>query len=139
MSDYVYVRRATADDVAACAAIAGKLRHELGFVRTNGLIDSAAKGRLYVADDGGLIVGFVEFNRPTRGENVGYSVVYHLAVHPEHRRRDIGRRLLYSVPHPVRLKCPVDLAANDFYRAVGFTLVRTVSGKRRDLNIWETV
>jgi hypothetical protein len=36
----------------------------------------------------------------------------------------------------IRLKCPLDLPANDFYRHYGFTLTGQELGKRRPLNRW---
>ena len=53
-----------------------------------------------------------------------------------------GARLLKNLlaRGPVRLKCPIDLTANGFYRHLGGRLVRQEtprSARRRILNVWE--
>lgn len=135
----LWIRRATADDVAACEKIARQFGSELGFVRRNGLLESVERRGLHVAyvRADNSIAGFVEFRQCVRGANAGYSVVYHLAVSRDYQRMDIGRQLLYSVPHPVRLKVTVDNPANAFYQASGMTLLRTEQGRKRPLNVYQ--
>lgn len=131
------IRRAQTDDIEHCQRIARQYSAELGFVRRVGLEESAARQSLHVAVYDDQVVGFVEFRRCTRGDNAGFSVVYHIAVDKDYRRMDIGRQLLYSVPHPVRLKVTQDNPANIFYLQSGMYLLRTETGRVRPLNVYE--
>lgn len=66
------------------------------------------------------------------------ATLYDLATDPRYTGLGIGRNLLYSVPQPTRLKCPVTVngqpnPANAFYTGAGFRLTET-NGK---LNTYE--
>jgi GNAT superfamily N-acetyltransferase len=119
----------------------------LGWVRLNSMEESIRKGMMNVARSSlnGRIIGFILWSKPSRGANKGWHVVHTLAVDILHQREGIGRVLLNSVPLPIRLKCPVEVGktpypnpANDFYRAMGFTLAGTDTTKKgKLLNVWE--
>lgn len=107
-------------------AMADRHRAEVGFVLRPALAEGITRGEVFVVAPAG---GFVHFHR----RRDQWRTVYELVSETP----GCGRTLLGAVPRPVRLRCPVDLAANVFYARVGGTLVRTEPGKRRALNVWE--
>lgn len=132
-----FIRAAVPEDKNALLNIAHQYRSELGYVHPVALMEHIQRGTVYVAEWSGQVAGFVDFHTPQRAANKGYSVVYHIAVHRDFTRKDIGRALLYAVPCPIRLKCTQDNPANKFYEAAGMRLVGTETGKKRGLNVWE--
>jgi len=132
------VERAGPADVFPIKGIANQYKDELGFVNRTAVRESIEKGFVLVARlRTGEVVGFVEYNEPSRGANKGYSVIYHLAVRKDWCRRGVGRILAYAVPAPIRLKVTTDNPAVQFYEAAGFTRTRTVAGRKRDLYVYE--
>lgn len=131
------IRIATIEDKDIILRIAHQYSKELGYLHPVGLIDHIKKNTVLVGVVGGEIAGFVDYNAPKRGENAGYSVIYHLAIDKLHRGNGLGRALLYAVPAPIRLKCTVDNSANTFYQKVGMQLIKTEQGKKRALNFWQ--
>jgi GNAT superfamily N-acetyltransferase len=140
------IRRGTADDVAACDRIARQQEKaqpsSLGWVMKQSY--TANNHTFHVGEVDGIIRGFVLFSTPTRGKNKSWHVVHALAVQPGWEGWGIGRNLLYSVPTPIRLKCPQTVGktpranpANAFYRNAGMQLAGTEAGKHRALNVWE--
>jgi len=129
------IRRAASADIPALKYIADKYRNELGFINRAALLEAAKRRELYAAElSDGTLAGFVNWH----ARRDGWHTIYELAVAPEYTGRGIGRALLYAVPTPVRLKCPIDNeTANRFYAGTGMTLQGTISGRRRALNIWE--
>ncbi len=125
------IRRGTAADVDACDRIARKQpRGTLPYISKVSLRDSAAKRELHVAAFGAQVIGFTRFH--TRRD--GWTTLYDLATDPRYQGLGVGRNLLYSVPQPTRLKCPVaSTAANAFYAGAGFRLTES-DGK---LNTYE--
>lgn len=148
-SPFHHIRRATHDDVDACDKIARACERlakgSLGWVRKDGLHESVDKQTLHGAVWQDAVIGFADFSTPSRGANKGWNVIHALAVHPDERIKGVGRTLLYSVPTPIRLKCPEHIngaeynVANDFYKRAGMILrdadVTQSTGKR--LNVWE--
>lgn len=143
-----YIRRGTLADVPDCVRIArGRkkvAKGSLGRVMRNSIQRAAETGCLHVAVLDNVVRGFVRFSQPTRGANKGWNVIRMLAVELGYDGLGIGRNLLYSTPHPVRLKCPAFVngdepnVANRFYAAAGMRLAgtdTTEAGKR--LNVWE--
>lgn len=134
------VRPASLDDIDAIKAVADANRPSLGFVMRPALHEAQARGELLVAADGGVVVGFVNYRTLTR-VRLGWHTVYEVCVAEDARGRGCGRALLDAVPRPVRLKCPVDLPSNEFYRRCGLINVWTEQDRgdgKRDLNIWQT-
>lgn len=140
------IRVGIAADVDACDRIARAQEKahpsSLGWVMKQSY--TAKNHTFHVAEVDGIIRGFVLYGTPTRGKNTGWHVVHALAVQPGFEGVGIGRNLLYSVPTPIRLKCPQTVgktprpnAANAFYRNAGMRLAGTEAGKHRALNVWE--
>lgn len=128
------IRYATPLDMDAINAIARMYPHELAFVRRVSIQRAIDALEAFVAEVEGEVVGFVLWH----ARRDGWQTVYDLAVHPDHTGAGIGRALLYAVPAPVRLRCPVDnAAANRFYAGAGLVLAEVVPGKNRALNVWE--
>lgn len=125
------VRPATLTDLPWVKAMADRHKPELGFVLRPALAEAIQRGEVLVVYG----EGFCHYHR----RRDGGSTVYELCSEAFALRGvgGLGRALLAAVPRPVRLKCPIGLAANDFYAHVGGTLIRTEPGKRRALNVWE--
>ena len=135
------VRKATPGDLDSIKVIADTHRHELGFVLRPALARSIQRGQVFVAQNSTGLVGFVEYHH-RQDER---TTIYHIAVDPAYRRQGIGTKLVEALrieaaergQTSIRLKCPADLPANDFYKGVGFVLRGEESGKRRSLLVWE--
>lgn len=126
----VSIERATGNDLPAVERIGRAYPRELGWVRRVALQEALARGTLLVARWSGAVVGYCEY----RVRKDGWRTIYSVAT--QIQQLGIGRALVDAVGAPVRLKCPVDSAANGFYRAMRFTLVATEPGKKRALNVW---
>ena len=125
-----FVRRGTEADADACYRIAIRQpRGTLPKLYRVHFADSARKKELHVAVSDKQVVGFARFHM----RRDGWTTLYDLAVDPDHQGGGMGRNLLYSVPAPTRLKCPVSSSANRFYANCG--LVAT--GAEVNLNIYE--
>ncbi len=130
--EHLRIRRGTADDADACQRLTRQHREWFPFVMRASLVEAAERGSLHVAEVDGMFAGFVSF-RVCRD---GWQTVYEIAVAPEFAGSGVGRNLLYSVPAPIRLKCPVDNAAsNRFYANAGMSLSH-VEDAARPLNVW---
>lgn len=128
----LHIRRGTADDAEACQQLTRTYRRWFPFVMRASLIEAAGRGELLIAEVDGMFAGFVSY----RTRRDGWHTVYEIAVAPEFCGEGVGRNLLYAVPTPIRLKCPVDNeASNRFYERAGMMLETVVSGKR-PLNVW---
>ncbi|RFZ82217.1 GNAT family N-acetyltransferase [Mucilaginibacter terrenus] len=82
--------------------------------------------RIFVAEVGGVIVGFVAFS-------MADTFVHHLYVHQAFAKRGIGKALLNIVlqasPKPFSLKClEMNQNACDFYTAQGWQIKRRSIG-----------
>lgn len=119
------VRPATLDDLDWVKTMADRHRREIGFVNRAALTAAIDRGELLVSEQ----CGFCHY----RTRKDGVAVIYEIVS----ESGGTGKGLLREVPLPVRLKCPVDLASNGFYRHMGGTLVAVEDGKRRRLNVWE--
>lgn len=118
------VRLAQAADLFWVKAMADRHRAEVGFVLRAALEDGLARGELLVAAG-----GFCHFHRRRDGWHTVYALVS--------EQSGTGSALLAAIPRPVRLRCPVTLAANRFYLRQGGALVAVEPGRRRPLNVWE--
>jgi ribosomal protein S18 acetylase RimI-like enzyme len=137
------VRQAKLEDLEAVKRIADLHRHELGFVLLPSLREQIEKGEMLVAEQGERVTGFVDYHirRDKR------LTLYHIAVDPSRQRRGIGRSLLEALEATAQesgctsilLKCPVDLAANQFYEVQGYNLEETLNGRKRSLNVWSMI
>jgi len=132
------IRKAIIEDKPGILHIAHQYGKELGYVHPVALAEHIQRGTVLVAERGNTLLGFVDYHQPQRGENKGFSAIYHLAVEKRQREQGIGRALLYAVPCPIRLKCTVDNdRANAFYKDAGMMPYRVIPGKKRDLNLWQ--
>lgn len=128
----VKVRYAEEDELLETQKVARQYLSKVGFVRLASLKEHQEKKTLKVIEVDGKIVGFVNFYL----RKDGWTVIYELAVLKEFTNKGYARKLIESLPKPIRLKCPVDNESNEFYRHIGFTLLETVKGRKRDLNVW---
>jgi GNAT superfamily N-acetyltransferase len=132
---------ATPADIDAIKAIADREKRALGFVHRGALARGVTGGNVLAARDEMTLVGFCHVY-PRRD---GVVTIHHLAVAAERRGQGIGRALIAALERraarhgasTIRLKCPADLAANDFYAGMGFERVSTEVGAVRALNVWE--
>lgn len=129
----VTVRFAVESDLPGIQHIARQYETELGYVRIPSLRESIQRRNLVMAEDNGQIVGFVNY----RACQDGWQTIYEIAVNKARHGERIGAGLLMAVPHPIRLKCPVDNASNGFYEAQGFVCVGTENGRKQRLNVWQ--
>lgn len=137
------VRPDDASTLDAVKAIADRHRDELGFHTRQAYIDSASQGELIAAISGKSVAGFVRFHKR---RDYG-ATIYEIATDPSRRRRGVAKRLVEATVDEVRrlgartlrLSCPAELAANEFYPVVGFSRASTRSkpGKLRPLIEWQ--
>lgn len=136
----IAVRHAQRGDLSAVKRLADLHRHELGFVLLPTLREQIEKGEMLVAEWEAQLIGFVDYHI-RRDKQL---TLYHIAVDPAWQRRGVGRALLEALEATAQasdcacilLKCPVDLAANQFYEAQGYNLQEKLNGRRRPLNVW---
>lgn len=123
------IRQATLADIDHIKQVAGRYKKELGFILRPALIEAVRRGELLYHPASSA---FCHWHR----RRDGVSVIYEICVPTESRGQGIGRRMVELLPRPIRLKCPVDNASNNFYRHLGFDLAATEPGKKRALNVW---
>lgn len=133
--DNFMVRPAELQDVDAIKAIADKYSNEIGFVMRPALDEHCKKGFLLVAESGGKIIGFCNFNK----RKDGVSVIYEICTDYRYRGNGVARKMIAALSRPIQLKCPIDNESNNFYAAMGFKLIAVEDGKKRKLNVWELV
>lgn len=130
-----HIRRGKETDAAACYRIAIRQpRGTLPKLYRVHFEDSARKHELHIAKAEGIVLGFARFH--TRLD--GWTTLYDLAIDPRYQGLGAGRNLLYSVPTPMRLKCPIQINANLFYQHAGMRHCGTEVTRNGDLvNAWE--
>ena len=129
------VRHADMQDIDAIKSIADKYSNEIGFVMRPALEEHCKKGFLLVAESGGEIAGFCNFNK----RKDGVSVIYEICTDYRYRGNGVARKMIDALSRPIQLKCPIDNESNNFYAAMGFKLIDVEAGKKRKLNVWELV
>lgn len=130
---------ATEADLDPVKSMLDRHRYEFGFIPKAAISEAINKGWLLVAKTD-QVIGLIRFRHRVDKTTVIYEVV----VDPSFRRRGVGKTLVWGLVKnarecgqlEVRAKCPVDLAANEFYPALGFELAGVENGKRRKLNVW---
>lgn len=136
--------RATTRHITAIKAIADANRDEVGFINRAKLVQVVKEDRIIVAIFRRKVVGFVTFrHRKTDTQTTLSEICLDQSV----RGLGYGRGLINALYQDcishchtlIRLKCPVDLAANSFYEHLGFQKVATEAGRIRRLNVWELV
>ena len=142
----ITIRLARKTDVEGAKRIADQNRSELGFVNIAILRVAQSKGWLLIAAEWedqrkrDVVVGFANF-RIRQDKN---ATLYEIAVADGHRFTGIGTRLISELIRRVhlaggeyiRLKCPQDINANQFYQKCGFQHGGTEQGKKRRLQVW---
>ncbi len=136
-----HIRKATLNDIDALKRIADTHKRELGFLRRPTLIAAIERQEIFVAEDDGEIVAFVEYHHRRDQQTTLYNIV----VQSAYQRQGVGKELIKALQTEsqnhkkqfILLKCPADLPANNFYSDIGFTLISIEPGKRRQLNIWQ--
>lgn len=139
------VERASHDEatISAIKQIADAHREELGFHARQTFVESIAKGELFVAKIEGHVCGFVRFHH--RRDMA--TTLYEIAIENIHRGVGVGRELVNRLREDcervgsrrIKLSCPVELPANNFYRELGFRRAaqRSRAGRSRPLYEWE--
>lgn len=134
--------------------LADGFKRELGFINRATLQKAIEAQCLLVAlgqtaedDPGGEphqegteLVGMVHFY-VRRDQRI---TLYDIAVAQAYQKKGVGRLLFEALieaaealgKKQIRLKCPCDLPANQFYERLGLKLVSIEPGKQRPLNIW---
>lgn len=136
----ILIRKADSADLDAIKQLADNNTSTLGFVLRPSLIAGIEMRWLILAEISSEVVGFVHY----RHRRDSQTTLYEICVAQGHRRKGIGKTLISVLiaessargKTHIRLKAPVDIQANDFYRAIGFTLMGMESGRNRSLNIW---
>ncbi len=136
----LFVRQGTLADLSLIKSLADGHRHELGFVLLPSLHEQIERGEMLVAEQKGMVIGFVDYHRRRDGQ----VTLYHIAVAPAVQRQGVGRALLAALEVVARasgawrilLKCPVDLPANAFYQHYGFQAEQMLNGRKRALHVW---
>jgi len=139
----VKIRLATPADVDAIKQTADECRAELGFHTRQSFLESIEKHELLVAVLNGQPAGFLRYHQ-TRA---GHTTLREVAAARIFRGRGIGQALVERLVAEarnknsplIRLSCPVELPANEFYRSLGFRRAhrRSKAGKSRPLYQWE--
>jgi len=124
------LRLATLDDLDWMNRLCNQHRQELGFVPRVVLTAGISSKEIIVVPRAAIC----HFHLRRDGWITIYTLISQISGD--------GKRLLKNIltRGPVRLKCPVNLAANGFYRHLGGRLVRQEaprSSRRRTLNVWE--
>lgn len=122
------IRQATLDDIDHIKKIADSHKKELGFVMRPALVEAVNRQELLYHTAG----AFCHYHK----RRDGITTVYEICVTPEARGQGIARAMIERLERPIRLKCPVDNSSNQFYSHIGFELIDTVPGKKRELNVW---
>ena len=125
----------SAVDAETVADLFQQHREELGFVNRA----QVREGDVVVETRDGEVVGALLGNHCVQKPQ---STVYEIAVADDYRREGIASELAEKFaeesPHDKLVaKCPVELEANRFYAATGWTKIDREDGKNRALNVWE--
>jgi ribosomal protein S18 acetylase RimI-like enzyme len=123
------IRLARMSEIDAIKQVAQKHSREIGFILRPALVEAVKRGELLIDTASG---GFCHYHR----RRDGVSVIYEICVPEAARGAGTARAMIDMLLRPVELKCPVDNASNGFYEHIGFTLIRTDPGKKRQLNVW---
>lgn len=143
MSSIVISSAKTQSDIDAVKQLADQHRTELGFHSRQVYIDSLEKGELFVATRENQVVGFTRFHHRRDHR----TTLYEIAVIADVRGEGIGKKLINALvddcrrksSRSIRLSCPVELPANQFYASNGFIrrTRRSRPGRSRPLYEWE--
>jgi len=137
-----HIRLAEPTDVESIKFIADSHTNELGFVLRPALIEGIRRKSVLVARtaDTDTIVAFVHFHHRLDFQ----TKIYQICVMPAYRNQGIAAGLIDALKScaikagqaTIALHCPEDLAANLFYKALGFSNEGVVAGRKRRLVTW---
>ncbi|WP_201377642.1 N-acetyltransferase [Ktedonobacter sp. SOSP1-52] len=138
------VRLAEKTHLIAAKHLADQYKRELGFIN-RAIIEKAIETQSllvarFEAEQSSDLAGLVHFY--VRRDHI--ITLYSIAVAPTYQRRGVGRQLFEALINEararqkseIRLKCPAELPANEFYKHLGLQLVDCETGKHRPLNVW---
>jgi len=130
------IRKATLADLDRIKAIADANRATLGFVLRASLAEQVARQWIVVVEEGGSIVGFVNYRHRLDRQ----TTIYEICVAKDSRGRGNGRAMIEALVQEcqscIRLKAMQGIAANGFYEHLGFVLEGQEQGRKRILNRW---
>lgn len=134
-------RHAKSSDIAHIKEIADANKRALGFLPRPKVEDAIAAARVIVLLAADELAGFVIFRHRKKDMQTTLSDI---CVATKWRGRKGGKFLVDALyaecvdrkRNFILLKCPVDLAANRFYKKMNFHLSRTENGRVRQLNVW---
>lgn len=137
------IRKATLEDLDKIKELADSEVNAVGFTLRPALVESIHKNSVFVAVNDNDIIGYVA-HRKKRDLTITLSTI---VVCKKERGNSIGKQLIQTLIDEaitldmkyILLKCPVELPSNNFYKALGFKLVRTDPGKKRQLNVWQYI
>ena len=138
----IQIRKANRKHLRQIKEIADANKESVGFVLRPALLEAIQRDELFVAiARNGRILGFANYHHRL-DEN---TTIYELCVKQKHRGNGLGRQLIEAIiveskalgKQQIRLKCPISLEANQFYKRVGFQQIAVEAGKKRKLNVWE--
>lgn len=122
------IRQATLTDIDHIKQIASHYKTELGFILRPALAEAVKRGELLYHESGAFCHYHIRRD--------GVTVIYEICVPGEARSQGLGRAMVERLPRPIQLKCPIDNSSNGFYEHLGFRLMATEPGKKRQLNLW---
>ena len=137
----IYLRKAIEADLPNIKSLADQHKTELGFIIRGALLESINRGELVVAVNyEAKVLGFIHYRHRRDGQTTLYSIVTDSAF----RSQGLGKKLVEFLKQDaikanqmnIRLKCPEELPANEFYEHCGFRIESNEEGKHRRLNIW---
>lgn len=124
------IRLAKLEDIEQLNKIARQFNRELAYIPKAKYIQHINNNECHVATIENTIVGFVNWHR--RKDN--RSTIYELAVDKKHHKLGVGKRLIYSVPCPIRLKVTQSNEnARCFYEHLGFNTLWWEDGRKQRL------
>lgn len=135
------ISQAEAEHIKGAKALADANRSIFAFITRQAFEDAHAQKGLLVARIEAQVVGFVRYYHRKTDQQ---TTLYDICVAEDWRSQGVGEQLLAALIADcieqarefILLKCPAQLAANQFYARKGFTLISTQPGKHHELNVW---
>lgn len=132
LSSPIKIRKANIDDYKEIKRISNQHREYLPFVMRVSIEESIKNNGVFVACLEESVVGFIHFHK----RKDGITTLHEIGVERGFENKGIGKKLVSIINGPIRLKVTQDNPANEFYRKLGFKFIETISGKKRDLNVY---
>lgn len=140
------LRTASTADLSFVLDLQKRFSNQLGFLPRQAIEQYLATGRVTIATDNGEATGYV-LGRPSLRCAPGVQPIVQTAVHLDAQRQAAGRQLIEHVAAEARASgrrllqawCRVDLEANAFWSACGFTAIgirRPNNARRQPLILW---